>query len=267
MKPVDRFQALIRHPDYRSDPRLQGRSRFDWDQYDLPGLMAKSGPFGHWNEEWWRGKCEYERFLGIWGLTHAVDPKNHEKVEVELNALRAGDVSIFKDDLRGHDGSEDYGNPDSDQGHFFSIIVDLEQPTGELLELIRKMIDTKRRERGIRTKRTKPRGVDPWDVWDKMQVPGNTLLKIARALFNVKGNPAYDEETKKAYDQVQRANRKAVSLIEEVGMRRNKPDTEETIEAAWAVFAPDMKEILSRHAARFTSDFNAAEKRDVRHKA
>ena len=78
MNPVDRFEALIRHPNYRYDPRLQGRMEFELHKYDLPGLFAKSGPLGHWNEEWWREYFEYCQFLRIWGLNHAVDPENQE---------------------------------------------------------------------------------------------------------------------------------------------------------------------------------------------
>lgn len=267
MNPADRLQALIRHPDYRNDPRLKSRLKFDLDQFDLPGLFSKTGPLGHWDEEWWRGKCELDEFLRIWGLTRAVDPEDKIKVEAELKALRAGDASIFTDDLRGYDASENYYKPDADYGQFFSINVDLERPTGELLQLIRVMIDNKRRERGIRTKRSKPHAVDPWEVWDKAQIPGNTLLKIARLLFKVKGNPAYVEETKQAYDQVQRAYHKAVSMIEDVGKCRNKEFPKDGMEEPAALFRSMMQEVISSVAEGRSPDFDAAGKRTIGHKA
>ena len=48
----------------------------------------------------------------------------------------------------------------------------------------------------------------------------------------MRGNPAYDQEMKRAYEQVSRAYQKAVTMIEEVGTSRNKALTEEAVEAS-----------------------------------
>jgi len=249
MNPVDRFQATIRHPDYRNDPRLSLREKNEFGRFDLPSLFSEGGPLSRFNKEWCLRYAEYCHFLRIWGLRHAVYPGNSEEVAATLNDLRTGDASIFTDDLRGYDGSEDRYTPNSDHGHFLTINVDLERPTGELLELIGRMIDSKRRESRIKTKRTKSHGADPWDVWDKMQVPRNNLLKITHSLFKVNGNPTYDEKTKRVYDRVKRAYSKAISMIEEVGMSRNKVPSREVMEASLALFIPRMKEIIRSIAA------------------
>jgi hypothetical protein len=242
MNPVDRLQAIIRHRDYRLDPRLQYRAEYEWEDYSLHEMFAR---LTNSDEDWWRSKFEYDGFLRIWGLARAVDPENKGEVEDRLNSLRAGDVTIFTDDLRGHEAGEDYFAPNYDHTHFLTITVDLERPTDELLELVRKMIDSKRKQRGIRIRRTKSHAIDPWAVWDKMQEPENNLLKIARVMFGVTGNPAYNDETKRAYDRVQRAYAKALSMIEEVGIRRNKPpsDSGPIAKKAFMTFWGEMQHI------------------------
>ncbi|MEP6890026.1 MAG: hypothetical protein ABI955_04950 [Nitrospirota bacterium] len=203
MNPVDRFQALIRHSDYRNDPRLAFGN--------LPVMDFKNVPY---SADRMKIEFEYGEFLGIWGLRYSVDPENQESVKKTLTDLRAGDCSIFAEDLRVHDQSAAFS------GQFLTLKVSLEHPTKELLELIRRKIDIERTARGIKTKRKKHHNIDPWDVWDKAQAAQCNLLQVTHSLCKVEGDPAYDQNTKRAYDQVQRAYRKAVSMIEAVGNAR-----------------------------------------------
>ena len=192
---------------------------------------------------WWQGWCEYNEFLRIWGLRYSVDRSNTEEVERELDRVRDGDLLIFERDLREHEVSGHDVVASSER--FLTITINLERPTAELLELARSRINTQRKDRGIKTKRTKPHGADPWDVWDKMQVPGTKLLQITHTLFKVKGRPTYfepeDIKTKRFYSQVERAYKKAVTLIEEVGKSRNEACTKENFEAILAMDAPFFK--------------------------
>ena len=41
MKQIDRFQALIRHPDYRNDPRRADKLKFDPWHGGLPRLIRR----------------------------------------------------------------------------------------------------------------------------------------------------------------------------------------------------------------------------------
>jgi hypothetical protein len=76
-----------------------------------------------------------------------------------------------------------------------------------------------------------------------MQAPGSNLLKITRAVCNVKGDPAYDERTKAAYDRVQRAYNKAVSMIEEVGNYRSKALSQEQTNLIQSKILSSVKQI------------------------
>ena len=232
MNPVDRLQALIRHPDYR---RLAGLPYAQMLKIGLHNFILENClrpiPASH------AEKMEGIVFLRSWGLNSAVDPKDPEQTAAVLDALRAGNVSVFRGDLRVREASEHKDKIDPHPGRFYNINIwtDLECPTSELLTVVAKMANEERKRRGIKVKRAKPHGVDPWTVWDKKQAPGNTLLKITRTLCHVRGNPAYDPETKRAYEQVTRAYKKAGDMIKEVRASRNKALTEEDAMVAFVV--------------------------------
>jgi len=90
MNPIDRFQALIRHPDYRRDARLY-----------IPTLKIGLLDFvseisvGQVSQERWRERVKAFTFLRTWGLSRSVDPDNQEQVAAAQGALQTGDVSIF----------------------------------------------------------------------------------------------------------------------------------------------------------------------------
>lgn len=224
---VNRFQALIRHPDYRRDAKLYIPTL----KIGLLNSMSEIA-YGNMSEERWCKVVKGYTFLRIWGLDHVVDPNNQEQIAAVLGALRAGDVSIFWADPRSHDADNHEEKIDPGRGSLLRIYVNLERPTSELRALFATMVNKKRKEQGISVKRTKPHGVSPWTVWDMMQLPDNNPLKITRALCRVSGNPAYDEKTKQAYGQVTRAYQKAVAMIEEVGASRNKALTENAVESS-----------------------------------
>jgi hypothetical protein len=229
MKPIDRFQALIRHPDYRRDARLYIPTL----KIGLLNFVSEIAA-QQVSEERWRQLVKGYTFLRIWGLGRAVDPENPEQIAALLRALCAGDVSIFKADLRGYIAAEHEDKIDPGTGCYINICMDLERPTSELQTLFSMMIKRERKERRITPKRTKPHGVDPWTVWDMKQVRGNNFLKITRTLCHVQGNPAYDPKVKQSYEQVKRAHQKAVAMIKEVGTSCNKALTEEIVEASLA---------------------------------
>ena len=227
MNPVDRFQALIRHPDYRRDATLYNPTL----KIGLLNFVSEIS-VGQVSQERWREYVESYTFLRTWGLSRRVDPDNQEQVAAAQGVLQTGDVSIFWADPRFQDADRREDTIDPGRVCLISIYVDLERPMSELQTLFAAKVNEKRKEQGIKVKRTKPHGVDPWTVWDKMQPPGNTLLKITRTLCHVRGNPAYDPGTKRAYEQVTRAYQKAVAMIKEVGRSRNKALTEEAVEAS-----------------------------------
>ena len=230
MHPVDRLQALIRHPDYL---RL---AKLPYSQ------MLKIGLRNHILEDILRPikashteKMKGITFLRSWGLNRTVDPKDPDQIRVVLDALRAGNGSIFRGDLRIRDTSEQKSEIAQPPEQFFRIDVDLERPTSELQTIFTEMVNAERKKRRIKPKRTKRHSVDYWEVYDRMQVPGNDLQKITRSLYYVWKHPAYDEEANKAYSQVRRAYKKAQSLIQEVATSRSEPLTEEDATVAIVV--------------------------------
>ena len=90
MNPIDRFQALIRHPLYRQEARL----------YIPRCHLFKSTP------KTYRGPDSHTELLELtawkmrWGLAFVLDPEDTAAVASALNELRAGDTSIFSNDLR-----------------------------------------------------------------------------------------------------------------------------------------------------------------------
>lgn len=223
MNPVDRFQALIRHPDYRrhaSLPSIQ-HLKLGLDNFLLTRIFES-------NESSHDEGVKAITLLRTWGLDRTVDPGDEGNIAAVFDALKTHKASIFNHDLRARIVGGQRGKKGCGSGRFLTISVDLQSPTVELLPIVAVLINKERERQEIKTKRTKQHEVDPWKVWDMMQVPGNNLLKITRIIFGVQGNPTYDDdgEMTRSYKKVQRAYRKAESLIKEVGMSRSKPLTE-----------------------------------------
>ena len=101
MNPVDRLQALIRHPDYRKDAKLYiptlkiGLLNFVFEISSVPMQEGR-----------WREIVRAYTFLRTWGLSRPIDPENSEQVALVLNALHSGDNSIFSRGLRVSDAAE-----------------------------------------------------------------------------------------------------------------------------------------------------------------
>ena len=103
----------------------------------------------------------------------------------------------------------------------------------ELKKLFARVVNQKKKEQGIRTKRSRPHKAEVWTVWGMMQTAErNRSRKVARNLFGVRGDPKTHRKAKNAVEQVNRAFQKAESLIQEVGNSRNNSITEEAAEAA-----------------------------------
>jgi hypothetical protein len=199
MNAEDRFQAILRHPAYRNDPRLGLRRTFN-----LSGSAEEMRQFS----KFWVA-TQYQAFLCAWGLTKAVEPDNKEEVDATLRDLRAGDTSIFMEQT-------------TNSGHSYHFKADLERPLGDEAKRARKEMRAERKKRGITEKRTKPNMVDHWLVLDAMQIPGNSLASITRSLFDLSadvpvGSAACETSTRSLYLGVTRAYEKACGLIEEVG--------------------------------------------------
>lgn len=200
MNPINRFQAIIRHPEYRSDPRLSLRWTLNWD---VPDQDAD-------------GKRNHLAFLLSWGITKAVRLENKEEVYETLRDLENGHPWIFINQTLVVDPAQLHSGP------LMNIPVDLKRPTNELLKELRWLIDSERKKRKILRTRTRPHMIDPWGTWDQMQIPGNTLFGIARSMSR---EADWHWETAQYHLQIRRAYKKAVSMIEEVGQcRRNNPE-------------------------------------------
>ncbi len=221
MNPVDRFQALIRHPDCRKfarSPHIQ-LLKLGLDAFLLSRTFESH-------------RCSLDEavgainFLRVWSINYFVNPGDTLHVKAEQDALHAGNALIFKHDLRARVASEEDAQRNPDHGHLLTIRVDLKTPTPELKVLIAAIIDKERKLRGVSKRKRKEHKLNPWRVWDMMQEPGNNLLKITHTLYGEQEHPAYHPETNKIYSQVKRAYMKAESLIKEVGGSRSKPLTE-----------------------------------------
>ena len=226
MNPVDRFQALIRHPEYRRDARRYIPTL----KIGLLNFVSEIA-LGHVSKERWREVVNGYTVLRTWGLDHAVDPDDQEQIAAVLAALRAGDFSIFTADLRIYDADSHEDKIDPGHGCRISLYVDLERSLPELKQLFAKKISEKRQERGVKPKQIKPLSADPWKVWDK-KIPGTSLWKVTRTIFQVRGKPEDSEKAKQAYEKVQRAHRRAVAMIREVGASRNQAITKEAVAAS-----------------------------------
>jgi hypothetical protein len=226
MDPVDRFQALIRHPDYRNDPRLEDVLTFELTGFEFKkafelGIDVRYlGRYFPHDElckpEWWQRLCAYVDFLECWGLCHGVDYKNPATVSVVLAAFRTGDDSIFTDDIRSYDTERGYIAMPTSSNITLSFSVDLLRPTKELVALFCKRIDTEKKRLETPTKRTKPRGIDVWQVWDGMQAPGMNLHRLAKTRHPGEESHAYSAPVKATYAQMARAHDHAVAMIKAV---------------------------------------------------
>lgn len=227
MNPVDRFQALIRHPDYRRDATLYIPTL----KIGLLNFVSEISIEGM-SEDRWREVVKAYTFLRTWGLNRPVDPVNQEQVTAAQGALIDGDVSLFKADLQYQDADQREDKIDPGRGCHISLYVNLERPDSELKTFFLTKVNEKRKERGITSKRTKSFKVDPWAVWDKMQVLRNNLLHTTRTLCRLRGKPESSTKMKRAYSRVQRAYEAAGAMIKEVGASRNKTITEEFVAAS-----------------------------------
>jgi hypothetical protein len=226
MNQVDRFQALIRHPDYRNDTRRADRLKFDPFYGGLSRLFPRElTPSAA--KAWCHRKTNYCDFIRVWGIAHPVDPENPKEISEALKALRSGDGSIFSNDFRVYETSELNGKPDQSTERHLTISVDLGRPTDELQQLFRTIVNRRRKEQDIKKNANRGFNAGPWKVWDEYQTNGNNLLKVARDLFGVKKNPTNDDRAMQVYRKVQRAHLEAVAMIEEVGRRRKVAATEQ----------------------------------------
>ncbi|MGE0469632.1 MAG: hypothetical protein AB7L09_12715 [Nitrospira sp.] len=222
MDPLDRFQALIRHPDYhRNIPLSLIRSlKNGLRPFLLTGLLSETRiPL--------EDKIRAVQLLEEWGIHHTVDPgASKDQYEEEITKLKSGSkVSLFKDDPRARITDGKSPQSEKDQQCFLTITLDLRTPSSKLVPLLESIIARERGNRKVKIRKRDEHKVDPWIVWDLMQTPGNTLLKITRQLFPVSGNPAHDDSDDNpiaaCYAKVKRAYQKAESLIKEVGNTRS----------------------------------------------
>lgn len=243
MNQVDRFQALIRHPDYHSDPRLADMLRLGdmWNPFTT--LFSPSRNTFRLNEcvpAW----IKHHDFLRVWGLKRPVDPDNPEEIAAALEALHAGNDSIFEDDFRGYEMYEYQGKPDQHPERYLTIAVDLGCPNEELKEFFVATINKKRNELGINRTQMKEHLADPWKVWDLERLHGKTYSDIARAIDGTARKPADDPEVKASIERVRRAYLKASAMIDEVGRRRKTAVTEEIMERQLAILSPMMAVVV-----------------------
>ncbi len=224
MNPSDRFQALIRHPLYREEARVY------IPMYHLFKSTSKTST--EWESD--PELLELTAWKMRWGLAFVLDPEDTAAIASVLDELRAGDTSIFSNDLRLLEAFPRANRNSIHPGRhvLLSLYVDLERPTSELTKLFVDMVNQQRASWDVTAGRTRPYRVDPWKVWDMMQIPGNNLLQITRTICGVVGNPSYDDSTKQAYDQVTRAYEKANETIEKVGKSRNDAITVAALKAA-----------------------------------
>ncbi len=65
MNPVDRFQALIRHPDYRNDPIVSLGVKYDLWRYDLHAFCGQGGVVERSDKDWWVECWNYRQFCRV----------------------------------------------------------------------------------------------------------------------------------------------------------------------------------------------------------
>jgi hypothetical protein len=225
MDPLDRLQALIRHPDYCrivNHPSLR-RLQQGLDSYLIERLWDKDDNYIN--------AIQGLSLLRVWGIDRTVDPGNKDRLMAEMNGLQSKTNPVFKDDLRARIVDLPSRQTTEGKNRFIAIMVDLKAPTVRLLPIIAAIINRERTKRSIKVGKKVPCELNPRDIWDRMQLPGNNLLRITRELFRVHGNLNYDEtegnKISACYEKVKRAYHRAKSLIEEVGKSRREPLTDE----------------------------------------
>lgn len=103
---------------------------------------------------------------------------------------------------------------DAVSGHFITVTLPLTLPRETVLQLVSDIYDFYSLPQ--EGKRSKTFTVNPWEVWDRHEERGESLLKIAKDLFKVSGNPNYSDPVKNAQKSISRAYKKAQIYIQTV---------------------------------------------------
>lgn len=226
MDSLNRFQALIRHPEYCREvrphlPQTHGLLDF------MSEIAEKRLTQKQWNDF-----VEGYVVIRRWGLGSFVDPNDESQIASEMVKLRSGDHSIFANDLRCQDA--DQYDAQIDPGHLSPIIlyVDLHQPDSYLKEQFIQKLQEERKKSGITSQREKPNRENIWQVWDLRETHKKKFREIASILCGESDDPVSDDTAKAACDRLQDAYQKAVRFIKEVGDARNTSITYEAVEAS-----------------------------------
>lgn len=197
---LDKLLAINRHPEFIKDLQEYKKIRRLHNPNLLPGMEYQIE--SKWGEP-------------ISRIMHA--EKHRQRVKIGKNPFSCVSVvtSIGEKPIvafKSGDGKTTKRR--WNEGNYLYLKVDLNSNRKTLRRDFLKVID-RYLERLNDSSRERENIIDQWAVYDKYQSDKN-LLKIARKLSGLKGNPTYNPQLEAFYRQVERALKKALKMIDSV---------------------------------------------------
>jgi len=210
---LDKYEALRRHPGYCKDWEAWQRISGTVDDEEFEAATAKL-------------KAKYHVPKLPSPLKHSIRPriKNRPSPIEVIPSIQVNETALITSDTTPttfsfHGGHRFTVDAFLGERRYLYLKVDLEESLSTmktaLKDIVKKWkaylpIDGKSNERLGKTT------VDPWNVYDLHTLYGKSLLAIAKELFGINKNPAYDLRADAQYRQVKWALEKAKKMIKTI---------------------------------------------------
>ncbi|MBI4001063.1 MAG: hypothetical protein HY348_04690 [Nitrospira defluvii] len=205
---IDRFEALIRHPQFQNEMReLEGHIPSN----DLSAINKV---------------CSLKR---RWGLRLGVELCAPDWIEDTRRAITHEGKRVFIDDAieagimlacSGESVIRDEMLCGIEPGqNFIWMRINLQHPLTTLVDQFKGIVVQRKFNCGFQDRRIRGHQVSIWGVWDKHKIEGKTLLRVAQEECGLKENPAYSSEVKRVFEAVRIAYAKAESILEQISPR------------------------------------------------
>jgi len=98
-------------------------------------------------------------------------------------------------------------------GRYLNVSIDIERTEGEITQAIKKLY----KHYSAQVKGNQRHGnteLDPWDIYDQVEIEGKNVLQIAKEIMGINENPAYNSVIDAARKRVEAAYDKAKAILE-----------------------------------------------------
>lgn len=205
---IDRFEALIRHPQFQKERR------------ELEGLLPS-------NDLMTINKvCAFKTRwgLGIYFELRAADWMDktrriiiQEGQRVFLNdaiqhglSLGVSKESVIRDEVLCGTGLGQ---------NFIWMRINLQHPLTTLVDHFKAIVTQRKSDCEFKDRRMREHQVSIWEVWDKHKIGGKSLLTIAQEECGIRKSPAYSPEVKRVFESIKLAYAKAEKILGEITPR------------------------------------------------